>query len=383
MLTVLSSSGGPALKDTSYRCRCHCGTELDLPARAVKHGEVRSCGCQRRQTKPIVAGTRFGQLTVEADLGKSCRCRCDCGQVAEVSKKGLKSGNNQSCGCLRAVRARERSELTTPVGAIFGRLTVKENRQGTCLCVCDHDGEGETKEVEVATSSLHNGRTRSCGCLRKERTATLRVGSDLTDKVFGRLRVVSFQGRYSRCVCECGRTTLVLSTKLRNGRTRSCGCLQRETAGAGQLTQIAAGTRFGKLLVMTTVRVLGRGVQCFCRCDCDSKEIKVSARALLAGKIQSCGCLRQEAYQDGTVKGRTQTRSLRNVYEAYRAAAQRVNVPFTLTRDDVRKLLEVACHDCQRKAGTGRRNTLVCAIAAKGYVAGNVIALCTQCRRKA
>lgn len=55
-------------------------------------------------------------------------------------------------------------------GMIFGRLTVIEKRgvarnrssMWACLCTCG-------KEVVVIGSSLKNGNTRSCGCLRKER----------------------------------------------------------------------------------------------------------------------------------------------------------------------------------------------------------------------
>lgn len=34
------------------------------------------------------------------------------------------------------------------------------------------------------------------------------------------------QGIYWNCTCECGNKTIVLGQKLRNGHTKSCGCLQ-------------------------------------------------------------------------------------------------------------------------------------------------------------
>ena len=53
-------------------------------------------------------------------------------------------------------------------------------------------------------------------------------------KKFGRLTVMSKEpssaSRKSRwaCVCDCGGVTIVHGTRLRCGRTRSCGCLHRE-----------------------------------------------------------------------------------------------------------------------------------------------------------
>lgn len=63
---------------------------------------------------------------------------------------------------------------------------------------------------------------------------------------FGRLAIVEFHGmldgsscKYPAwlCRCECGNTTLVRSSSLLNGTTRSCGCLHVDTAkkhGAAQ-----------------------------------------------------------------------------------------------------------------------------------------------------
>jgi hypothetical protein len=51
---------------------------------------------------------------------------------------------------------------------------------------------------------------------------------------FGRLIVlgVAHQGekgtRYYACLCDCGEQSVARGAQLRNGNTRSCGCLQRE-----------------------------------------------------------------------------------------------------------------------------------------------------------
>ena len=57
---------------------------------------------------------------------------------------------------------------------------------------------------------------------------------DVAGQKFGRLTVLGAADRTSpagklwRCQCECGGETVTTSLKLRNGHTKSCGCLVRE-----------------------------------------------------------------------------------------------------------------------------------------------------------
>ena len=57
---------------------------------------------------------------------------------------------------------------------------------------------------------------------------------DLAGRRFGRLVVVSIAFRknaiYWSCQCDCGGSTVVRGTELRNGTTKSCGCGSREQA---------------------------------------------------------------------------------------------------------------------------------------------------------
>lgn len=62
----------------------------------------------------------------------------------------------------------------------------------------------------------------------------MRAPLELTNQKFGRLTVlkrnpVSY-GTRSRwdCICECGKTTTVIGSKLMNNHTRSCGCFHHE-----------------------------------------------------------------------------------------------------------------------------------------------------------
>ncbi len=56
-------------------------------------------------------------------------------------------------------------------------------------------------------------------------------------EVSGRLTILAPAGNdYWTCVCECGASAVVPGYNLRVRRTRSCGCLQRERARAAKIT---------------------------------------------------------------------------------------------------------------------------------------------------
>jgi len=125
-------------------------------------------------------------------------------------------------------------KIKNMVGKQFGRLTVLEeagrSKYGAvlwkCLCNC-----GTIKIVNG--NELRRGDTKSCGCLNKERLSeTSKI--DLKGQRFGRLVVLKEVGRDKccrvlwGCKCDCGNKTIVNSNSLKNGSTKSCGCLQKE-----------------------------------------------------------------------------------------------------------------------------------------------------------
>jgi 5-methylcytosine-specific restriction endonuclease McrA len=63
------------------------------------------------------------------------------------------------------------------------------------------------------------------------RPSSIKIGD-----TFGRLKVISFTGevqgkwggRKIACICSCGNTTIVTTSNLKKGKTKSCGCLHRE-----------------------------------------------------------------------------------------------------------------------------------------------------------
>ena len=74
---------------------------------------------------------------------------------------------------------------------------------------------------------------------------------DITGKRFGRLEVLGYAGNNKhgsalwRCKCDCGKETVVIGAMLRNGNTKSCGCMGLEKLKMGWKFQKhgGAGTR--------------------------------------------------------------------------------------------------------------------------------------------
>ena len=93
-----------------------------------------------------------------------------------------------------------------------------------------------------------------------ERDYTTNMRKDFAGQRFGRLVVVrratsSTNGVYRwECVCDCGGTKEVLVSNLKNGNTRSCGCL---AANKGPQKDLA-GTRFGRLVAVKSVKSDGK-----------------------------------------------------------------------------------------------------------------------------
>lgn len=108
-------------------------------------------------------------------------------------------------------------------GKRFGKLlVVKENeKSGYWDCVCDC---GNTKTVYG--SNLRSNKSTSCGCCKQFK--------DITNQRFGRLVAIKCVSRDKAarwlCKCDCGNEKVILGTSLRNGSTKSCGCINRENA---------------------------------------------------------------------------------------------------------------------------------------------------------
>lgn len=101
-----------------WKCRCECGSIIDVRTANLKNGHCQSCGClnkeiNRRKTFKDLTGTRIGFLVVlgfagNNKYGKSTWwCKCDCGRIKITSSSSLMSGITVSCGCYHRKRVSE------------------------------------------------------------------------------------------------------------------------------------------------------------------------------------------------------------------------------------------------------------------------------------
>lgn len=169
-LTIAADTGNRKNGYTIWRCDCDCGGSIELDTRTIRRGTVMDCGCITK-TKPgqrDLTGQRFGKLVCVEPTAKRkytstvWLCQCDCGETVEVPAKQLLNGYVKSCGCL------EHPPLKDFVGKRFGSLTVLSyagKRAGMhrwrCRCDCGN-------ETVVGQTLLQTGKTKSCGCLQKK-----------------------------------------------------------------------------------------------------------------------------------------------------------------------------------------------------------------------
>lgn len=184
--------------------------------------------------KRDLTGQKFGRLTVLYELperknGKiQWRCRCDCGNEKDVLSTSLTSGHTQSCGCLQKEKTSSANKRNIDlVGHRFGRLVVlsRSTTSAKWVCRCDCGNL-----VEVTTTHLKTGHTKSCGCLQKDITSEVR-GINLKGQRFGLFTVEGLdiekstsEKKYWICQCDCGNRISVSTGDLRSGNTQSCGC---------------------------------------------------------------------------------------------------------------------------------------------------------------
>lgn len=125
---------------------------------------------------------------------------------------------------------------------------------------------------------------------------------DLTGQTFNRLTALyPLKERKNgsvvwHCKCECGNECDVVSPSLVKDRTKSCGCLKKETDKAPKGNMIdLTGQKFGHLTVIKKDKSDKYShVKWFCQCDCGNpKQISVYGDNLRRGHTQSCGCERR------------------------------------------------------------------------------------------
>lgn len=194
-----------------------------------------------------VTGQHFGKLVALRPTAKRhagsvvWTMRCGCGAVVDRSLRRL--GNDKIRGgisvCPACVNHSRRGLTSDLTGHRYGKLTVSGYHAGgggtsgaywDCLCDCGESTIVRGKDIRLGTTS-------SCGCAKREvaaktvdlpwRGTAVEAGQRYGNLVVGDLEGSRDGMRYFNCTCDCGEKTTVRGTLLRNGQTKSCGCLKR------------------------------------------------------------------------------------------------------------------------------------------------------------
>lgn len=120
---------------------------------------------------------------------------------------------------------------------------------------------------------------------------------DMTGERYGRLVVTEMVPHYRnghtfcKCLCDCGNEKIIDPGNLRAGRTKSCGCLERESRYNRNHSKLHPGDRINHLTLLkdTGKRMKNKMIVWECKCDCGN-IIEVPTSYLIKGWWPSCGC---------------------------------------------------------------------------------------------
>lgn len=155
------------------------------------------------------------------------KCKCIyCGNIKSIRSQNLKNGNFITCKC------QQKLEM---IGKIYNNFEVisktnkhTNNKTIIYLCKCIHCGH----ILEIDAAEIRKERKLCPKC--QERRSTL---IDMTNDIYGYLKVLKrdtnekYMGHendsYWICQClNCGTIKSIRGISLRNGVTKSCGCIK-------------------------------------------------------------------------------------------------------------------------------------------------------------
>lgn len=185
---------------------------------------------------------KIGKLLVIEETNKRInnsvvwKCRCECGNIIELTTKNLRSDGIIQCSDCGKNRKPQTNLTEDIVGKKFNHLLVLEKTDkksaGKYLYKCQCDCP-EQNIIYVSSTDLKSGHTKSCGCNRIK----YRIGEIINNrKIIGYIGDKNNNGHfYYKCKCLlCNREYQALGNTLEN--TFSCGC--QKSKGEFNIIQI-------------------------------------------------------------------------------------------------------------------------------------------------
>lgn len=162
------------------------------------------------------------------------------------------------------------------------------------LCKCLVCGT----ERAVKGTSLIQGTSTAC---------SKQCANSLIGQTFGQWTVLKLDKSKPRnyiCRCSCGTIKSVFSGSLKQGTSKSCGCLKKKNAIERHKNNAKShiGEKYGWLTIDDCHKE-NENYYYDCTCDCGSK-VSVLDKRLFAGTTSSCGCMNSKANElmDGILR---------------------------------------------------------------------------------
>ena len=201
----------------------------------------------------------------------------------------------------------------------MGKIIDLTNQKFNKLTVIEKTSERKNRQVVwkcqcecgkityVVGQALRNGHTKSCGCLNYEKKDL----NSLVDKKFGKLTVIkrsdfSYNNKiYWTCECECGRNLDVLGTDLKNLNINSCSYCKEEKVWNDLSYQ-----KFGLLTAISpTDKRQNSHIVWKCECECGN-FCEVNSNSLKSGNTTSCGCLGKKSIGEEKISNILKTKNI-------------------------------------------------------------------------
>lgn len=155
-----------------------------------------------------------------------------------------------------------------------------------CKCSCGN-------EKSVKASQLLSGKTKTCGCSKREN----KEKDDIVGKKFNRLTAIkriydNRKGTRYLFSCDCGNQKIILKHTVVSGKTKSCGCLSNEKVRERCFKDLS-NQKFGRLTAISIDHCDNGKTYWKCKCDCGKEHVVLTNR-LISGNTISCGCRKEE-----------------------------------------------------------------------------------------
>lgn len=160
-LTVIERAPNQGTR-AMWKCRCVCGNEVICKGTDLRAGKKTNCGC-KTVLKEDLTGKTYGVFTIIRYNWTTHKWICLNNNTQEyIERNGYDIKNSKNTG-------KRSGELNIKPGDKFGLWTVLEkverddvvSRANYYRCQCECGSVGI-----VSASSLYNGYSKSCGCVR-------------------------------------------------------------------------------------------------------------------------------------------------------------------------------------------------------------------------